>query len=366
MTAVLAVLAVPSAAAAHTYSTAYSDIEVSAQRDAITYQLRVNLSDLGELLAIEGERDATVAEVTAGADAIYRRALDRIDVLGDDAPCAPTLDHVKVVSQTESFAQVTWTCTWNAPIDTLVVDYDLFFDIDPKHTGLLKVTSNGDVAKTPLTADESRFEWRLADPPPSNLTAFVLSGVDHIAYGFDHILFLLALLLVSVIAAAPGAAPRARGLSPGLKYTLTIVTSFTLAHSMTLIAAALQWFTLPSRLVESLIAASILYVALENLVRPDPPRRWLLTFGFGLMHGVGFATMLSPLLPDTQVILPLLAFNVGVELGQLAIVALAFPALHAACANLGPARYRRAVVVPGSILVGAAGALWLVQRALNL
>ncbi len=363
----LVALALPRAAAAHTYSVAYSDVALTDAADGLSYQLRINLADLAEILELDDrERDATAAEVTAGADVLFRHATERIHVLGDDVPCAPRFAGVEVVRQTESFAQITWTCAWDAPIDVLVVDYDLFFDVDPKHTGLLKVTIGPDVAKTPLSADASRFEWELGTAPPASLGAFVASGVDHILYGFDHILFLLALLLISAIAVAPGAPPRAHGLRPGLKYTLAIVTSFTLAHSITLIAAALEWVTLPSRVVESLIAASIAYVAVENLVRPDPPRRWLVTFAFGLMHGVGFASMLAPLLPDTEVVLPLLAFNAGVELGQLAIVALAFPALHAACVNLGPARYRRIVVVPGSILVGAAGAFWLVQRAFDL
>jgi hypothetical protein len=133
-----------------------------------------------------------------------------------------------------------------------------------------------------------------------------------------------------------------------------------------LIAAAMGWIALPSRLVESVIALSIIWVAAENIAIADPRRRWLLTFGFGLVHGLGFASMLTPLLPESQVVLPLLAFNIGVELGQLAIVGVAFPVLHILIGRLGPAAYRKYVVVPGSIAVAAMGLVWLIERALGI
>jgi hypothetical protein len=150
----------------------------------------------------------------------------------------------------------------------------------------------------------------------------------------------------------------------GVIYTTTIVTSFTVAHSITLIAAALGWIELSSRLVESVIAASIIYVAVENVVRPDPPHRFLVTFAFGLIHGLGFASMLRPLLPPEDVVVPLLLFNIGVEIGQLAVVCLSLPALYGLARLISPEKYRRYVLVGGAIALGLAGLIWLVDRAL--
>ncbi|HEU5057473.1 MAG TPA: HupE/UreJ family protein, partial [Kofleriaceae bacterium] len=201
----------------------------------------------------------------------------------------------------------------------------------------------------------------------TGLGGFVVSGVEHILYGLDHILFLLSLLLMAVVVRTGGGEGVAvRPVRQAMAYTGWIVTSFTVAHSVTLIGAALGWFELPGRLVESLIAASIVFVAVDNAVRLDPPRRTLVTFTFGLVHGLGFASMLRPLLPPSEVVLPLLAFNVGVELGQLGLVVVAMPILYAAVRALGPARYRRVVLPLGAVVLGGLGLIWLVERAFEI
>src|SRR5690606_32219557 len=137
------------------------------------------------------------------------------------------------------------------------------------------------------------------------------------------------------------------------------------AHSVTLALAALGWFALPGRLVESAIAASIVVVALDALARPGAPTHPLVTFGFGLVHGLGFASMLTPLLPADAVLVPLVAFNLGIELGQLLLVAVAMPVLLVLAKRLGPHGYHRRVVRPVALLVAAAGTAWLLERALD-
>jgi hypothetical protein len=148
-----------------------------------------------------------------------------------------------------------------------------------------------------------------------------------------------------------------------LRRTATIVTAFTVAHSLSLIAASLGWVRLPGRLVESLIAVSILYTAIENLVRPDVRWRFALTFGFGLMHGLGFASVLAVLLPPDHVIAPLLGFNLGVEIGQLVIVATALPLVWLAARELGAERYRRGAMPVLSVALAALAIKWLIERA---
>jgi hypothetical protein len=151
-----------------------------------------------------------------------------------------------------------------------------------------------------------------------------------------------------------------------LRHTAAIVTAFTVGHSLSLIAASLGWVSLPGRLVESLIAFSILYTAIENIVRPDVRWRFALTFGFGLVHGLGFASVLQVLLPPDHVIAPLLGFNLGVELGQLVIVMIALPLIWFAARALGAERYRRRAMPALAIAIAVIAIKWLIERALDV
>jgi HupE / UreJ protein len=179
---------------------------------------------------------------------------------------------------------------------------------------------------------------------------FAVLGVTHILpYGLDHVLFVVGLAL----------------LSPRLRPLLAQVTAFTLAHTLTLALSSYGVVTLPSRLVEPLIALSIAYVGVENAVSPRlRPSRLALVFAFGLLHGLGFAGVLAEMgLPDRHRLAALLAFNVGVEIGQLAVIGLALGAL-ALWALAG--RSRQVVVRPVSLGIAAIGLLWTVQRAAGL
>ncbi|MBC7975140.1 MAG: HupE/UreJ family protein, partial [Myxococcales bacterium] len=197
------------------------------------------------------------------------------------------------------------------------------------------------------------------------LGAWIASGVDHIWSGRDHVSFVLMLLLVAVLVRAGGAWTTRAPLAT-LRHTAAIVTAFTLAHSLSLIAASLGWIRLPSRLVESLIAFSILYTAIENILRPDVRWRFAQTFAFGLVHGLGFASVLEELLPPDHVIGPLLGFNLGVELGQLVIVAIALPLAWLLAHQLGATRYRRQIMPAVSAVIGLLAVKWLIERVFGL
>jgi len=172
-------------------------------------------------------------------------------------------------------------------------------------------------------------------------------GVEHILTGYDHLAFLLGLL----------------ALCRKLTSVLAIVTAFTVAHSLTLAVAALGIFTLPSRIVEPLIAASIVAVAAENLWRAEEPRyRWFWALGFGLIHGFGFAGALTALglgKSGAPIALPIFAFNLGVELAQAGIVLLVLPVLFRLRRLATFERYGGKAI---SMLVGLAGLWWLVAR----
>jgi hypothetical protein len=184
-------------------------------------------------------------------------------------------------------------------------------------------------------------------PPSGRALAgrFLWEGIVHIFTGYDHIAFLAGLLLTG----------------GGVRGILKIVTAFTVAHSVTLTAAALQLVLLPERLVESGIALSIVVVAAENLSpRPLVPRRWLVAFLFGLVHGFGFASVLQALhLPVGRLVAPLFFFNSGVEVGQVAIVLLLAPLL----ALVRHSRAERPLVQGASTLILLLGLYWLYERA---
>ncbi len=176
---------------------------------------------------------------------------------------------------------------------------------------------------------------------------FLLLGMKHILTGYDHLLFLFSLLLVT------------RKFST----TLKIISAFTLAHSITLALAALNIVRVPASIVEPIIAASIIYVGIENIVRGEMPKgRVLLTFAFGLIHGLGFASALREAglgANGSGPIAPLVSFNLGVELGQLLVAAVALPFIWKITAH--PALARRWVPACSAIVI-LAGSYWLVQR----
>lgn len=201
-------------------------------------------------------------------------------------------------------------------------------------------------------ADFAEFEFQGlgGDSEPyrtASFFGFLGLGVKHILMGYDHLLFLFVLLIVA----------------PGLRSSLGVITCFTVAHSITLALATFNLVQFPSRIVEAIIAASIIYVSVENLVRRgETPRRWLLTFVFGLVHGLGFASVLRDLgvgAAGSGIALPLLSFNLGVELGQIMVAAVLLPILWKAKEQ--PAFVRRWMPAC-SMLAVLAGSWWLVQR----
>jgi hydrogenase/urease accessory protein HupE len=200
----------------------------------------------------------------------------------------------------------------------------------------------------PANADAHSLGRGQPHRAPNVFFQFVSMGITHIGTGYDHLLFLFGLLLVG----------------GSLRSVLQIITSFTCAHSITLALAALNVINVSSRIIEPLIAASIIYVGMDNILRPELKGRCLLTFGFGLIHGCGFASALRELglgANGTSVVLPLVSFNLGVELGQMAIALLVLPLIWKC--RRSPVFVSHLAPV-GSCLIACMGGYWLVQRTL--
>jgi len=189
---------------------------------------------------------------------------------------------------------------------------------------------------------------------------YLVQGVWHIWIGFDHILFLLTLLLPAVLVYEKSRWQPRDTLRPAMTDALKMVTAFTIAHSITLVLAVLEIVSLPARLVESVIALSVLITAVNNLRPFLPVSRWMLAFAFGLVHGFGFASVLADLgLPGTALMVSLLGFNLGVEAGQLAIVVLVFP-LSALIRHTY--LYRSWVFSGGSAAAALIAMIWMYER----
>jgi hydrogenase/urease accessory protein HupE len=222
------------------------------------------------------------------------------------------------------------------------------------------------VAKKLLNAQDDTMEIPLTDAAPGRAPApaakeaspapeappafwsFLQLGIEHIWTGYDHLLFLFALLVVC----------------RSFRAIATIITCFTLAHSTTLALATLNLVNLPSRITEPAIAASIVFVGVENLLRrgAEPKGRWALTFAFGLIHGFGFASVLRELgVGDqgTSIVMPLFSFNAGVEVGQIAIAALVLPIVWRLRKN---EKFLARGVPALSAIVSLAGLYWLLGR----
>ncbi len=197
---------------------------------------------------------------------------------------------------------------WAAPIKQLQMHYELFAPNVTTARCLAQVRVNSQVNNvvfTPAAPDAALIDASIAQ----QIISFIGLGLEHIWTGYDHILFLISLLM----------------LGGKLGYLLKIVTAFSISHSVTLCLAAFNIVTVPSRWVEIVIALSIAYVAAENLWKKQPPARWQLAFGFGLIHGLGFSGALQELdLPRTNLVTSLASFSIGIELGQFAIVLIVY------------------------------------------
>ncbi|MCA9677842.1 MAG: HupE/UreJ family protein, partial [Myxococcales bacterium] len=361
-------LGVAAPASAHIASLTHSRVQLDGA--LVHYQILIAPADLAEAAGSTAEGGPDRAAIEAAAPRVITYVVDRIGVEDAGAPCPAEGGTLAI--RDDDLVEVRWTARCPAAITVLAIDYALFFDLDPSSEGVIRVEApDAAPIDTVLRADASRLEWDLSEPPPSGTLAFIRAGIDHILYGFDHIAFVLTLLLAIVIGRGPGGdagAPRwqPRHLGAALGAMARIVTAFTLAHSITLISASLGWVSVPSRVVESAIALSIAYTAIENVIRPDVRWRFVLTFSFGLLHGLGFARVLEVLLPPDDVIVPLLSFNVGVELGQLVIVAIALPLFWLIALAAGGRAYRRVIMPLLSAALGVLGLLWLAERLLDL
>ncbi len=316
---------------------------ITVERDTIRYSLTLWPAALPPAVASQISR-ARAGDV-ASRDELIGFVRDKITLVvqgqrcragtGTELPPNPTTDSLTVV--------VNFACA--GVVRTLLIRDDLFDVLGADHHTLARIDLPGRTAQFAFSPESREAAVTLERAPAGGFVSFLRLGVEHILEGWDHLLFLLVLLL--------------RG---GHWLSLAkIVTAFTVAHSITLALAALDIVVLPARLVEAVIALSIAVVAAENLfLRPVVVRRWLVSFCFGLVHGFGFSSVLRELgLPAHGLLLSLFGFNAGVELGQALVVALALPAL----ALVRKTRWERRLIWSSSAAILLVGVALFFERA---
>jgi hydrogenase/urease accessory protein HupE len=339
---------------------------------------QVNLSTARVILS--GDRSVSVEVGIKGSDAdrlagtrIFDAQRDQVDPAMLAASAAMIVGYITAriaVTGADGTACVPGTATLVPDGDGVIfrnrfscrnIDGDIGYrstvltDTDPAARQVVLI-GEGDNAPQALLDSANTVVMLTAPAPslPSILKRYLVTGIEHIFLGYDHVAFLVAVVLW------------ARRLVPVIK----IVTAFTIAHSITLSLATLNIVVIPGIIVEPAIAASIVYVAMENFFSRNIDDRWRVAFAFGLVHGFGFASALREIgLPTNAIVTALAAFNIGVEIGQVAIVAIVVPALIALDRLMAVDRNKPARAAPlvyaVSALITALGSYWFLTRVLD-
>ncbi|MBI5774184.1 MAG: HupE/UreJ family protein, partial [Verrucomicrobia bacterium] len=299
-------------ALAHRPGESYLDLKV--QESKITGQWDIALRDLEETVGLDANRDGTVTwdEFTARQKTIGAFALRHLALAVNGQPCEPIITGYQAAEYPDGvYAVVQFEAGDFHKPRTLEITCKLFLDTHPQHRGLVNLNFNGASRVAVFSHGSRTLRFDLAAPGAwPEFLDFLKEGVRHIWGGFDHLLCLLALLLPAVLRRETDGWQAVESFRAAFVNVFKIVTAFTLAHSLTLSLAALGLVQLPSRFVESAIAASVTLAALNNLHPLLPGRGWVVAFAFGLVHGFGFASVLAEFgVGRGALLVPLVGFN---------------------------------------------------------
>jgi hypothetical protein len=347
---------------AHQMSTAYVSATVTT-KGLVSAQWQLRFFDLEQALSIDSDKNGELLwqEVLLRQAEIDSYLLANINILRDGQSCpiqvSPELATDEHFNEGYLLMSFTAACGNSGAFE---LNYRAIFPEDGDHKALLNISGPQLQLNRVLTTQQQSISFNIAgNSQLSGMLDYIYQGIVHILIGFDHILFLLALLITSVLERKHDAWVKIAQTRRIIINTACLLTSFTLAHSLTLSATAMNWISFNSSWVELGIALSVLFTAMNNLL-PLITRMGILTFAFGLLHGMGFASVLLEVgLPAQTQLLSILSFNLGVEIGQLLILALVLPLLlvlrHFAA-------YPRYVMPASSVLIGIMAMNWAIQR----
>jgi hypothetical protein len=348
-------------------------LSFTLRNSTVIGQWDISVSDLDTALGLDDNDDTKISddELQAHWTAILAFVRPHLQVKVDGVPSTVQFaghkleEHLNGIYVGLQF-HVEQSATGRAETPSLLqVTCDLFYDLNPQFLNRVSVECNGQQRSINLIATAPTQTFEFSQPKVgTQFLSFAREGVWHIWSGFDHILFLLALLLPSVLRREDDLWHPVGEFRKALANVVKIVTAFTVAHSITLSLATLGVLQLPSRLTESAIAASVVIAATHNIYPLFTRREWMVAFGFGLIHGFGFASGLSDMgISHQNLAVTVLGFNLGVEAGQLAIVCVFLPFAYALRRSWV---YPRVVLAGGSCAIVLVSGVWLIERVLDL
>lgn len=363
---ILVCLALSVAAAApafaHSTSTSFLSLTVPAADEPVALRWDLSLHDIVWIVYIDQDFDGNVtwAEVQASQATLTSALLREIAVTRGGVACVTSVRDVALAERLEqNYLSVALEARC-AQRGLLGVSGTLFMTGNASQRVLVDAQRGGDTIAGVIGANAPRWDEPERVSAWRSFVRFIGEGVWHVAIGYDHIAFVLLLLLPSVLRPVDGKWQGQESLGGVARDLLTIITAFTIAHSTTLALAVTETVKLPSQPIEIAIAASIAVAGAINLLPRLSRARLPIAFGFGLVHGFGFANVLGELDKHGSTLLPLLGgFNIGVEIAQLAIVAAVLPVIYA----MRTRPWYSAGIMPfGSCALGAAGLVWMFQR----
>jgi HupE / UreJ protein len=328
------------AANAYAHTMPQSESRIVAEGRQVYLDLTLNLLELRDpVVAHQGRVDR--ADVGRDIEAIYASVTSHYYILAPGVPVETKLDGYELVS--DHLLRMRIRYTFPEQVQTLTIASALGQIMPPDHKNMLAARVNGGIQESVLDAGSPLITLNAVQPIWwETALRFVRLGIEHIFTGYDHLAFLLGLLIATATIGS----------------LIRVVTSFTIAHSVTLALATLNLVHLPTRLTESLIAVSIAWIAAENLFDFRLMPRHYITFIFGFVHGFGFSNVLREMdLPRAHLALSLFSFNAGVEVGQLAFVVLVFPLAGWAIAS-GYSKLKQVL----SMGIAGLGVWWFVER----
>jgi hydrogenase/urease accessory protein HupE len=330
---------------AYTHDMSRSESRIDIDGREVRVEFKMNLLELG-YVDKKGTGFISYDELDDSIGRIYSDIKQHYVLRAPELPDSITLVRYGVIE--EHVVEMELVYQFPEAVKQLSVSSTLADITQPFHQHLTSANLNGDTYEAILNRENPTATFATQDKGAlRTFRSFLRLGVTHIFTGFDHLAFLVGLLIVT----------------SNLGSLLKIVTSFTVAHSITLALATLDIVVLPSRLTESVIAFSIAYVALENLSGKRAMERYRITFIFGLVHGFGFSNVLREMdLSRSHLALSLFSFNLGVELGQIAFVLILFPLVL----YMESSRWRRQTQVSVSLVVLSLAVYWFVRRALAI
>jgi hydrogenase/urease accessory protein HupE len=339
-----------------------SSTDVTVKPDGLDVKVTFAVQDIEAFVTMDtdGDADVSTTELDSAKPHIANYVANELKILADGKEIkAQTANKVSFDQQNNTIIELSFL---GKPITSIGIESKLLSKLPADHKEYVTIKDLGghELGKKMLTQQANSLEISLTsgtaqaeteNHSTSTFVDFLKLGVEHILTGYDHLLFLFSLLVVT------------HSFWPAIK----IITFFTIAHSITLALAGLNIVDIPSSIVEPLIAATIVYVGLENIIRKDnvtAQQRCILTFCFGLIHGFGFAGVLREMgisSIETGILVPLFSFNLGVELGQITIASIVLPLiwwLH------GKEKISKYLVPVGSVLTCLAGGYWLLERTI--